>query len=319
MVGKGRIITIGINPAWDIDCLVDGIEWGEHKKIEAQTSSPAGKALNVSKSLSYLGYISTAMGLWGDYDYGDMINELRPLSAFIDIRFTVVNGRTRRNVCISDTRNNRQMHLRLSGTLATRANIKKLCEQLERFFEKDDICVFAGSIPEGSFAEDIISLFWNCRQKGASIILDSSGKMFYRLVDTGQVWAVSPNLQELEGLLGCRVKPEPHSVAKAGRKLLDRVEYVIVSLSAAGAMLIGKDGYWQTELKGIPLPVVRTVGCGDNLLAGFIAGRLEDDDPAYALTKGVRLATAYAYGLCETTEAWQLEEKIGVQTTFHSH
>ena len=319
MKGKGKIITIGINPAWDVDCLVDGIDWGEHKKIDEQIVNPAGKALNVSKALSYMGYMSTASGLWGDYDYDDMVATLRPLSGFIDFRFTVVNGRTRRNIFINDTHNQRQMHLRLAGTLATRANIRRLCEQLPAIVEKDDICVFAGSIPDGNFSEDLVSLIWDCKQKEANLVLDTSGNMFGKLVDTGNISVISPNLEELEELLDCRIKPEPHTVARAGRKLLDRVKMVIVSLGAQGCILVGSDGYWQTELMGVPLPVVRTVGCGDNLLAGFIAGMIEDADPAYALTKGVRLATAHAYGLCNKVEAWELEEKIEVDTVFHAY
>ncbi len=317
MFGKGRIITVSINPAWDINCEIDGVDWGDHKMIDRQVSAPAGKALNVSKSLAYMGYVSMAMGLWGNHDYEDMLAKLRPLSGFIDFRFTTVNGRTRRNVCISDTRNNRQMHLRLSGTLASKPSVKKMAEQILRVVDKDDVCVFSGSIPDGSYNEEIVSLVWDCRQKGANIILDSSGKTFAKIVDTAQVSIISPNVEELEELLSCRIKPEPDAAAKAGKKMLDKAQMILVSMGSAGAVLVNRDGYWHCDTVGVPMPVVRTVGCGDNLLAGFIAGLYEDDDPGFAIAKGVRLATAFAYGLCDTCEAWELDEKVPVETNYY--
>lgn len=317
MFGRGKIITISINPAWDIECMVDGIDWGDHKIIDRQNCTPAGKALNVSRALAYMGYTSVAAGLWGSYDYDDMLSKLRPLSGYIDIRFTVVNGRTRRNVSISDTRNNRQMHLRLAGSLATKPNVKKFIEHLLGVVDAGDVCVFAGSLPDGSFADEIVSAVWDCKAKEAEIVLDSSGKLFSRLIDTKQVDIISPNIQELAELVGTRVKPEINTVTRAARKMLEKVNTVIVSMDAAGALLVNRDGYWHSELKGVPMPVIKTVGCGDNLLAGIIAGMHEDPDPGYALAKGVRLATAYAYGICETNEIWELDEKISVETNYH--
>jgi len=317
MFGKGRIITVGINPAWDINCLIDGVDWGDHKNIDRQISTPAGKALNVSKALAYMGYVSVAMGLWGNHDYDDMLAKLRPLSGYIDIKFTSVHGRTRRNVCISDTRNNRQMHLRLSGTLAAKTTVKKLAEQILKCVEKEDVCVFSGSIPEGNFTEEIVSLMWDCRQKGAHIVLDSSGKTFAKLVDTGQVSIISPNVDELGELLSCRIKPEPDAAAKAGKKMLDKAQMILVSMGGAGAVLVNRDGYWHCDTTGVPMPIVRTVGCGDNLLAGFIAGLYENNDPGFALAKGVRLATSFAYGLCDTCEAWELDEKVEIETNYY--
>ncbi|MFI4911017.1 MAG: 1-phosphofructokinase family hexose kinase [Sedimentisphaeraceae bacterium JB056] len=316
-IGKGKIITVGINPAWDINCMIDGIDWGDHKIIDEQISTPAGKALNVSKSLAYLGYMSVAAGLWGEHDYDDMVAKLRPLSGFLDLSFTVANGRTRRNVCISDTHNHRQMHLRLSGTLASRTNIKKLADQVLKLVDKDDVCIFAGSIPEGNFSDDIVSLFWDCRQKEAMIILDSSGSMFNRLVETGQVSVIAPNTQELEELIDSNVKEEPSAIARAGKKLLDKVDMILVSMGALGSVLVNKEGYWHTELVGVPMPVKKTVGCGDNLLGGFVSGLHEDSDPGYALEKAVRIATGFAYGLCDTHEFWELEEKVHTETSFY--
>jgi fructose-1-phosphate kinase PfkB-like protein len=63
---KHTIITIGLSPAWDRTIEVAGIEWGEHKIVSSQKIIPAGKALNINRSLAQMGIKSIAAGLWGD-------------------------------------------------------------------------------------------------------------------------------------------------------------------------------------------------------------------------------------------------------------
>ena len=58
------IITVGLSPAWDITCRGKNLNWGGHENIDEQTITPAGKALNVSKALAWMGRESIAAGLW---------------------------------------------------------------------------------------------------------------------------------------------------------------------------------------------------------------------------------------------------------------
>ena len=63
-----KIITVGLAPAWDIQCRGQGLDWGCHAQIDEQDVRPAGKALNVSRALAWLGRSSVAAGLWGRED-----------------------------------------------------------------------------------------------------------------------------------------------------------------------------------------------------------------------------------------------------------
>ncbi|AQQ72284.1 6-phosphofructokinase isozyme 2 [Limihaloglobus sulfuriphilus] len=314
MFERGNIITVGIRPAWDVVCSADGIEWGDHKVLDARTSVPAGKALNVSKALAWLGYPSIATGLWGQEDYDEMAEQLRPLSSFIDIRFAAVRGHTRQNITLRDTRKNREMHLRLPGTLANKGSIRRMSDQLLRMIDKDDVLVFGGSMPEGALLEEVVSLIWDCKQKHTNIILDTSGTALERLVSSGQISLISPNITELENLLNCRVKEDPQAVLRAGRRLLDKVSALIVSLGSEGAVFISRDECWHSFYAGADRDVLKTVAGGDYLLAGFIAGMKENPSPEYALTKAVRLATGFVFGLCKDHEPWQLDEMLEIET-----
>ncbi len=60
MAGEKKIITIGLCPSWDTVCRLDGINWGEHKQVTSTKSYPAGKAMNISRALAWMGKKNTA-------------------------------------------------------------------------------------------------------------------------------------------------------------------------------------------------------------------------------------------------------------------
>jgi 1-phosphofructokinase family hexose kinase len=318
MAYKGKIITVGISPAWDVQFVCDELDWGDHRQTDSYSEHAAGKALNISKALSWFGYGSVAAGLWGARDYDDMLSNLRPYTHCLDIRFTTVPGRTRRNVSVFDSKRHRELHLRVPGELATKGNLKKLTEQLVGQIDEGDLCVFAGTMPEDSLSDDIVDMVWACRQKGARIILDSSGAAFRKLYASQLADIISPNLLELSELVGSKVKEDIESAARAAKKLLGNVKNVLVSLGADGAILVNKEGLWHSRFTGTPLSLRTTVGCGDHLLAGFIAGRYEDDDYAYALEKAVMCASANAFGLT-SLEPWEVKEKLEIETVFYNY
>jgi len=109
---NARIVTIGLAPAWDVTCRGRDLDWGRHAELDCQVSRPAGKALNVSYALAWMGLRSVATGLWGRDDYDPMQRALDRLGGLIDARMTIVEGRTRHNITVVDSLNQREMHLR---------------------------------------------------------------------------------------------------------------------------------------------------------------------------------------------------------------
>jgi len=120
------IITVGLCPSWDTVCRFDGIEWGEHKTVSSSDSQPAGKALNISRALAWMGEKNIAAGLWGRDDFQQMTKAMRPLGGLVKVKMTAAEGGTRRNVTVVDTLNNREMHLRNRSELASKKALRKL-------------------------------------------------------------------------------------------------------------------------------------------------------------------------------------------------
>ena len=295
MENEASIITVGLAPAWDITCRGRNIDWGRHQHIDEQTILPAGKAFNVSQALSWAGQASIAAGLWGDSDFDKMRAISSALWPLIDIKMTVVVGQTRSNITVVDTANQREMHLRRKSDLISEEAMRRLESDLGKIIKKGDYCVFSGAMPENEYLDEILGIIEKCHNTGAKIVLDTYGFALKRVIRTGLVWMIKPNVAEFRGLFEGQIKDNPDSLIKSGQSLLRKVENILISRGKEGAILINKDGAWQCKAINSG-EVLGTVGCGDYLLAGFLKSWKENAKEDYALSIAVKLATAKAWG-----------------------
>jgi len=310
-MSRNTIISIGLSPAWDITCRGRNIEWGRHQEIDEQTVRPAGKALNVSKALAWMGQKNIAAGLWGGSDYDQMLEAVKSLRPSIRVKLTAVSGQTRQNITVVDSAGNKEMHLRNKNRLASVRTLKKLQADLEKIVHKGSICVFAGTIPAGGLLDDVIRVMQSCKSRRAKIVLDTSGQPLEKIVDTGSVWMIKPNVEELRELSDKQIKDVPMSLAKAGRRLLDKVEIVLISRGAKGAVVVTKDAARQGRCIGRQ-EVFSTVGCGDFMLAGFLKTLNDGSGTDSALKTAIKVATARAWGWTQKMTWPDVRSKIEV-------
>jgi len=131
-----------------------------------------------------------------------------------------------------------------------------------------------------------------------------------------RIWLIKPNVEELRELLGEQIRDNAAGLAKAGRKLLGKVEIILISRGKKGSVVVTNKGTWQgrcapllsCESKKGGRRVVSTVGCGDYLLAGFLKGLKDKSDVGFALKTAMKVATAKAWGWTEKM-AWEDAEK----------
>jgi 1-phosphofructokinase family hexose kinase len=308
---ENSIITVGICPCWDITCCVDGAQWGEHKKITSQTIVPAGKALNISRALAWLKTESVAAGLWGESDHERMIDELSGLEDFIDARFTVVRGRTRQNITVVDTKSRREMHLRAKCKLTSEDSIKQLGDELEEIATSTSTVIFSGSLPE-QYLDECLEIIKGVRDKGAKMVIDTSGPALQSIVEIGGIYLVKPNVEELCQLLGREVNDDVSSIVRSVHSLGDKVDIVVVSRADKGAVAVTKEDAFQCSAKETKYNAVNTVSCGDYLLAGIIA-QLNNVNLRHALITAVKVASAKAWGLTEKMDWIQADKEIEVE------
>jgi len=124
-------------------------------------------------------------------------------------------------------------------------------------------------------------------QKGGQVALDASGEGFRQAV-TAVPALVKPNIDELQEFCGQSLNTQAE-VIDAARRLLDLgLHTVVVSMGARGALFIEKDGV----IRAVPpqVQVKSTVGAGDAMLSGMVAGKIENR----SLKACARLATAFS-------------------------
>jgi 1-phosphofructokinase family hexose kinase len=287
------IITIGFNPALDRVLECPDFHVGGHQPARQVARLAAGKAANVSRALAQIGTDSIATGFVGTDElefFHEQLLECGP--GRILCHFVEVTGKTRENISILDPKRRLETHLRDRGFVVTSEEIRVLERRLLHDLRPGDIAVFSGSLCEGVSTEYFGQLLDQCAAAGAKVIVDTNGEAAKEAA-RHPLWLAKPNLAELGEMVGKEIPNAASAARDAASGLLKQIEQVLVSRGNAGAVLVTRQGAWSARMATRDVPI-RTVGCGDHLVAGFIAERVAGRDMEAALRMGVALATARA-------------------------
>ena len=118
---------------------------------------------------------------------------------------------------------------------------------------------------------------------------------------------IKPNNHELGDMFGVTLHSEKE-IEEYAKRLQDMgARNVLVSMAGNGALLVTEDKtvYQQDVARGT---VKNSVGAGDSMVAGFLAGYLNTGDYEYALKLGTAAggATAFSEGLGTREEIMKL-------------
>ena len=105
---------------------------------------------------------------------------------------------------------------------------------------------------------------------------------------------IKPNNHELGEMFNVELKRKEDITIYAKKLQALGAQHVLVSMAGDGAVLVAEDGsVFQSEApKG---KVVNSVGAGDSMVAGFIAGYLENGSYEKAFQMGVCTGSASAF------------------------
>ncbi|MFP4105996.1 MAG: 1-phosphofructokinase family hexose kinase [Phycisphaerae bacterium] len=296
MPTRPRIITVSLNPAIDRTVEVRDFALGKHQNAREIARIPGGKAINVSRVLSKLSIFSVATGFLGQ-DNRRIFQQLTDGPRIRD-EFICLPGETRVNTTITDPVRNLDTHLKYPGLEISSDVLAQLEEKLHALAGPDSAVVFSGSAPPGIAPQQHCRLVRRCAEAGSRVLVDTSGPALRQLSDQ-PMWVIKPNLAELQELAGRELRGEAERFEFA-RGLTRHIDHVLLSLGSEGACLFTPQLALHAAV-GIPLSeVVNTVGCGDALLAGFLAGLWRAAPVKEAFSDAVALASAAA---CTATSA----------------
>lgn len=308
-----RVVTVTVNPA--IDCVfeVPGLTLGAHQVGRRLYRAPAGKGVNVARVLATLGHPPVATGFVGAAEMQAFEDSLA--SDGVQSQFLAVEGDTRENITLIDPRTNTETHVRDIGFHVKRHDVDRLVRKLGLLAHARVLVVFSGSLPPGMEPSDLSAMIRECVGRGAAVAVDADGPLL-REVRSNRLWAIKPNREELHAMIG-RPLGSDDDLVRAGRALCETVENVLVSCGSAGGYLFTGDRGYIGQVELDPGEVVSTVGCGDALLAGFIAARLEGHDAGEAHRRALATATEAATrllpGRVDPTRVTQLLKRAAVE------
>ena len=111
---------------------------------------------------------------------------------------------------------------------------------------------------------------------------------------------IKPNKHELENLFDIKIDDQ-HQIIECAQKLQEKgARNVLVTMDKDGAILLNEDGQ-AYHMKSAEGTLVNSVGAGDSMIAGFLAGWIKTQDYQQALLLGTACggATAFSDGLAK--------------------
>ena len=284
-----KYATITLNPAIDRTIEVDDLRLGEVVRGRLLFLEPAGKGVNAAHTLSALGCAVAATGFVGRNDAQMFKRGFAGTRVTCD--FVKVDGITRESLTILDRARDQETHLTEQGFEVTRRNAKSLIAKTAALATPETWVGACGRPAPGFTVDDYAALLAAAKAGGARLLADTSGD-FLPVAVEHEPDIVKPNDEELAELVGKPLRTQA-AVLKAARELANRVRYVVVSLGGKGALCVTRRGVWHARERG-RVPVVHTVGCGDTLAMGFMAGISQSPSPARALKLAVAAGGACA-------------------------
>lgn len=283
------ILTLTLNPAIDQTVVLEALAPGQVHRARAVHAHAGGKGVNVACCLADWGLPVAAAGVLGSDNAAPFTQVFTEKG--IDDCFVWIPGETRTNLKLLDRRSGDTTDINLPGLTVTPGTLDAARAVLLDLAEAGSFVVLAGSLPGGLPPETYRDLTRRLKARGARVVLDvSGGPLSASLAAEPDAlpYAVKPNRHELEEWAG-RPLPALADVLDSARALhASGIALVVVSLGADGALFVSADGAVQASPPATQ--VTSTVGAGDALVAGLVAG-LQD---GLALEDMARRALAFA-------------------------
>ena len=299
------IYTLTLNPSIDYVVHLDSFVSGITNRTTGEDYFIGGKGINVSCILAELGLKSTALGFTAGFT-GEAIEKgltkLGICSDFIRLR----DGISRINIKMKAEK---ESEINCQGPHISEEEFELLLKKTDEITDGDTI-VLAGNIPKTVADDAYERILKRLSGKDVRIVVDATRKLLLNCL-AYKPFLIKPNRQELSEIFGREVSDEQETEACAKELMKMGARNVIVSLGGDGAVLFAEDG--NTYHTGVVKEkVLNTVGSGDSMVAGFIAGYEQKRDYGYALKLGTACgnATAFSMGLASREKIMEIFDRL---------
>ena len=283
------IYTVTLNPSLDYIVEVEKLVVGATNRTSYEQMLPGGKGLNVSFVLKNLGMETTALGFLAGF-VGDEI-ERRVKETGVKTKFVkLAEGCSRINMKV---RNVDGMEINGMGPVIPNEQVEAMLDEMDQTLQAGDILVLAGSIPSSMPPTIYMDMMKRLENRGILIVVDATKDLLQNVLPY-HPFIIKPNHHELGELFGVTLASREAVVPYAKKLQEQGARNVLVSMGGQGAVLVDETG--AVHLKEAPEgKVINSVGAGDSMVAGFLAGWLEKKDYGHAFRMGLAAGSASAF------------------------
>lgn len=295
------IYTVTFNPAIDYVVRMDSLSAGQINRADTEEIQFGGKGINVSTVLKTLGVDNVALGFLAGFTgraIEDGLAEAGIRTDFIHLK----QGLTRINVKVKAAE---ETEINGVGPHIDAQALEALFVQLDAL-KQGDILVLAGSIPASLPSDIYQTILSRLEGRGILTTVDATRDLLVKVLPY-RPFLIKPNDLELGEIFGRALSTDEEIRECASQLQVQGARNVLVSMAAKGAMLLDESGGYH-RIAAPSGTVKNSVGAGDSMVAGFLAGFLEQRDYAHALRLGAAAgsATAFSTGLATREDILRL-------------
>ena len=299
------IYTITFNPALDYIVRVQDFKLGQVNRTSYEEVYAGGKGINVSIVLKNLDVENVALGYIAGFTGEEIENKIKAFGCNTDF-IKLNNGMSRINVKL---KSNEESEINGQGPSISDQDLEELYRKLE-LLREGDILVLAGSIP-ATLPKNIYEIIMErLSGKGIRFIVDATGELLLNVLKY-KPFLIKPNHHELAELFNATIENEDDIVIYAKKLREMGAQNVLISRAGDGAIFVTeKDEIIKSDVpKGT---LINSVGAGDSMVGGFIAGYLKNKSLEEAFKMGVATgsASACSEGLATKEKVYELLNQI---------
>ncbi|MCM1149828.1 MAG: 1-phosphofructokinase [Butyricicoccus sp.] len=286
------VYTVTFNPALDYVVSIDAFRAGDINRTRREVIQLGGKGINVSTVLRNLGVENVALGFLAGFTGQALEQGLRDSGIRTDFIW-LPEGLTRINVKIKA---GDETEINGRGPAVPARALEELFARLD-CLKSGDVLDLSGSIP-ASLPDDVYQkILARLEGRGILTVVDATRELLCGVLPC-RPFLIKPNSRELGEIFG-KVPAADGEVEGLARRLQEMgARNVLVSMAGDGSLLLDETG--ACRRLGVPQGRVRSsVGAGNSMVAGFLAGWLQTGDYAFAHRMGAAAgsATAFSDGL----------------------
>lgn len=285
------IVTVTLNPALDLATAVDAMVPGRKLRCAAPRVDPGGGGVNVARTLHHLGDHPLAVVAVGGTTGRDLVARIEMEG--VQVLPVEVSGETRQSFAVFDRASGEQYRFSLPGAPMSVEDAHRVTDAVHDAAPDGALVVLSGSLPPGLTEAYPVELNAALADRGADLVVDTSGAALARLVEAPErpFHILRLDQAESEDAAG-HTLPDLPSAIDFARGLIARgvAEMVISGRRKHGSLLVTAD----TALFCVA-PEVRVgsrIGAGDAFVGGFCHRWAAGADAAEALRWGVAAASA---------------------------